>query len=318
MLTIEQKNEIIQLAHDWMTRNGASQSELSKYSGINQSYLSNMLRNQFYMTVQDKEVQIADKHFAQLSEKLGHSLRRQFWQTVRTREFDQIIHELQICKHDTKMIALISETGHGKTFAIDKFINVHPVQTYKVTVNSLYTVKDIILELGAQMNLPQMVNPLFMMRQVSNKLRYLCLMGHSPMVIIDEAENLRVTAIQMLKGLYDMVSGHASIVLIGTEQLIQSLEKMKAKNKPGAAQFYRRIKAGIKYVDSTISFVPFFEKFGIEDKGLQKLLTQLCNNYGELRDYLEPAMREAAEAGKPLTESFFRLIYNMPDYAKRA
>jgi len=88
---------------------------------------------------------------------------------------------------------------------------------------------------------------------------------------------------------------------------------MKRKDRGGVPQFYRRIKASIRYINAIADFKPFYEKY-VEDKSLRRLLTTLCENYGELHDYLEPAMREADDQGQSLNESFFRIMYNMPNY----
>lgn len=44
---------------------------------------------------------------------------------------------------------------------------------------------------------------------------------------------------------------------------------------------------------------------------LRILLRGLCGNYGELHDFLEPALREAAEDGVPLTDQYFRVKYKI-------
>lgn len=137
--------------------------------------------------------------------------------------------------------------------------------------------------------------------------------GHQPQIILDEAENLKLPVIKSLKAIYDFCNGYASITLIGTQQLIDDLIKMKKKNRGGVPQFYRRIKASIRNVSTAFDFTPFFEKHNVE-KPLRRLLVDLCENYGELHDYLEPALREADERDEPLTEELFRLIYNLPKY----
>ena len=129
---------------------------------------------------------------------------------------------------------------------------------------------------------------------------------------VSEVHEVYLQVIQMLKGLYDGVINYASVVMIGTSQLTDALQKLSHSNKNGAPQFFRRIKAGIRVIPAHKDFKPFFQKFKIDDKGLRDLLTRLCNNYGELHDYLEPALREADEAGQPLTEQFFRVMYNLP------
>lgn len=315
MITIEQKNKIIQLAQEWCTRHNMSQADLAKHTGINTGYLSNMLRNQYSTTVEGKDVQIGDKWFAILSSALGFSLKKEYWSTVQTKEFEQMIHELRVSKADSRVATIINETGYGKTFTIEKFMNIHPAHTYKITVNSMYKVRDIIQELASILGVSTKHNTIDSLRQITVRLKQLKMQGHNPLIIIDEAENLKLPVVQLLKGIYDSIIGYASIVLIGTHQLIDLLERMKRNNQNGAPQFYRRIKAGIKHIDCTKDFKPFFTKMNVTDKGLQKLLNELCNNYGELHDYLEPALKEADTSGHPLTEDMFRIMYNMPKYA---
>ena len=44
-------------------------------------------------------------------------------------------------------------------------------------------------------------------------------------------------------------------------------------------------------------------------KDLMKLLRMNADNYGELADYLEPAIREADRRGEPLTKEFFESMF---------
>lgn len=49
----------------------------------------------------------------------------------------------------------------------------------------------------------------------------------------------------------------------------------------------------------------------IKDEELRQLLSRIADNYGELHDYLERAMREADEQGEPLTVELFKEMYNI-------
>lgn len=313
-MTTEIKNNIITAALLWTETNSLTQNDLAKHAKINAGYLSNMLRNNYSVQVDGKDVEIADKWFFKLAEAIGFAVKKQYWAIVQTKEFEKMIHELRVAKTESKVITIINDTGLGKTYAVEKFCQVHPQHTYKITVNGLHKVRDILSELAGMLGVPTRYTPIDTLWAIAKRLKDLKMMGHQPLIIIDEAENLKLPVIQMLKGLYDYITGYASIVMIGTGQLIDSLNRMARSNRNGAPQFYRRIKAGIKIIPVFNDFKPFFEKFKVDDKGLQKLLISICNNYGELHDYLEPALREADEQEKKLTEMYFRTMYNMPNY----
>ncbi|MCD8270916.1 MAG: hypothetical protein LUD46_22510 [Parabacteroides sp.] len=136
--------------------------------------------------------------------------------------------------------------------------------------------------------------------------------GKKPILIFDEAENLTLNTFQMLKAMYDTLKWTCATVLIGTDQLITTMDRLKSKNKPGMPQFYRRFKAGIRHIepmdknfDAFLADMPFPSSF-------KKTIRCICENYGELHDFLVPAMREADEMNVPLTEKFFRMKYQLP------
>lgn len=312
MLTHEQKNAIATAAAKWLEDHNVTQQDLAKKANINPAYVSNIIRGNFKYDSNNVDTDIPVKWFNQLAQSIGLSIQKQYWKTVQTAELQHIVVELTTARNNTRCVTIINETGLGKTYSIERFCNVNPQHTYKVVVNHMHKVRDILAELADQMSVPVKTYPLDTLLGIAKKMKDLRMMGYKPMIIIDEGENLRLAVVQMLKGLYDRINGYASLVLIGTPQLLRLLERMRTNDQPGAPQFYRRIKAGIKIVPAYNDFNPFFNEFKITEKGLRTLLTRLCSNYGELHDYLEPALKEADEEGKPLTEDFFRLIYNIP------
>ncbi|HML58491.1 MAG TPA: AAA family ATPase [Ferruginibacter sp.] len=312
MITQEQKNTISAAAAKWIEDHNVTQADLAKKANINPAYLSNILRGNYTYKANDVEADIPVKWFNQLAAAIGISIHKQYWKPIQTAELKHIIVELTAAKNNTRCVTIVTDTGLGKTYTIERFCNVHPQHTYKVTVNHMHKVRDILSELAEQMGVPVKTYPLDTLIGIAKKMKDLRMMGCKPVIIIDEGENLRLAVVQMLKGLYDRINGYASLVLIGTPQLLRLLERMRTNDQPGAPQFYRRIKAGIKVVPAYNDFTPFFQEFGITEKGLRALLTRICSNYGELHDYLEPALKEADEAEKPLTEDLFRLMYNLP------
>ncbi|HCN82506.1 MAG TPA: hypothetical protein DIT07_02645, partial [Sphingobacteriaceae bacterium] len=305
----ELKYQIVAAAQEYAQQNNLTNNDIANKTKINAGYLSNMFRNQFAVTVAGKQVEISDTWFYKLAEFCGLAIKKQYWGTVQTRQFVEVISSLEAAKKSGTVSVIICDTGLGKTYAVDKFSHTHPLHTYKVTVSDAHKLKDILIEILDQLHIPAQYGNAAKILSIANRLKELKRNGHKPQVILDEAENLKLPVIKSLKALYDFCNGYASITLIGTQQLIDGLIKMKKKDKGGVPQFYRRIKASIRYINTSFDFTPFFEKHEIE-KPLRRLLHQLCENYGELHDYLEPALREADERDEPLTEDLFRMIYN--------
>ena len=309
----ELKFQIVSGAKDYAAINKISNNDVAKKSGVNSGYISNMFRNQFTNQVDGKDVPIGDRWFYKLAEFAGLPVKKQYWATVPTVQFTGVISSLEAAKKSGRICVIICDTGNGKTYSVGKFVHLNPQHTYKITVSDAHKLKDILVELLDKLGIPTAYGNAGKLLAIAERLRQLKRSGHQPQIILDEAENLKLPVIKSLKALYDQCNGYASITLIGTQQLIDDLIKMKKRNRGGVPQFYRRIKASIRHIDNAYDFAPFFEKFNVE-KPLRKLLNELCENYGELHDYLEPALREADERDEPLTENLFRLIYNMPQY----
>jgi DNA transposition AAA+ family ATPase len=308
------KTQIVTAAKQYMELHKLSQNDLAKQAGINQGYLSLMLKEQFTTIVNNKEVPIGDKWFAQLAEYIKYNLVVPVWKTVGTPQFVRIIDALVLSKATGRAAMVVGSTGAGKSYAVDAFLNKNPNHSYRITVSSLYRLRDIITELGELLGIEYAFSNKAKVDAVCKKLIDIKRTGGNPILIIDEGENMKMPVLHMVKALYDVLKNHCSIVIIGTEELLTKLIKMKTKGKDGMPQLYRRFKAGCVSLSDSQKFDAFYSQLGIDDKGLQKLLNSLCENYGELNDYLEPALKHAQQQGQPLTEELFRLMYNLPKY----
>jgi hypothetical protein len=194
------------------------------------------------------------------------------------------------------------------------------LHTYRITISSLYNLVDLVNELtektnaeanayvGASMHASSMKTRV---DKIIDKLIEVKRAGGKPIIIIDEGENMEISLLKMFKALYDALKNHCAIVLIGTERLpnrmLNKNGSAKGRNREALPELYRRFKAGHKNIAAIDrSYRLILDKY-VDDKGLRKLLSEICNNYGELHDYLEPALREADMAGVPLTENFSAL-----------
>ena len=302
------KEDISEALNEYAKINSLSQDQLSKIAGINVSYINAIKKGD---TVIGKTA-IQDSFFKKVAAAIGYRFESEFWKSVETDQFLDVYSELADAKVNCRVKVLIGETGCGKTYTINRFKMECPACTYVVTVSSLHRVHTIISELGKVMGLQlPKGDSIRKLHKIAGKLRYLRSMGKQPVIILDEAENLPLPVLKMLKGLYDSVKDYCPIVLIGTNQLVNKLEKLKENDAEGMPQFYRRFKAGIRIVTPIDKkmFSPFFDL--IDDKELRSLLLTISDNYGELNDYLETALREATRMGEKLTEEFFRHLFKL-------
>ncbi|MNS11899.1 hypothetical protein D3C72_434500 [compost metagenome] len=319
-MTTEQKNQVIEALNDYSKDKGMGVSALAKFTGVNERYVSEILRGAHYTKVKDKDTLIADRWFKELADKIGFRLEKVYWETVtETPQFQASINFLVDAKNKGTSGMLIGDTGLGKTDAVNKFINRFPQHTYRLTVNKLYTLPYIIERLLKTFGLPEKGSAAAKLDSIIDYLIKLKHDGAKPLIIFDEAENFKMPVFGMVKALFDGLFKYCPIVLIGTTELTDKMNRLKRKNKDGMPQFCRRFKAGTRYlkaIDPRKDFEPFFAMTGVSDKGLQQLLISEADNYGELNNYLEPALRAADEEGRELDEEYFRLIYNMPKISK--
>ena len=308
------KKQIVEAAKSYASENGLVQESIADLAGINIGYVNAMWQGNFSIKGKEegKSTIIKDLYFKKVAKAVGFDYEQRYWGLVETPQYLEIYTELADAKNKGYMKMIIGETGCGKTFTVDKFVKDFPANVYKITVSNLYTIDDIINELCEKVGVNVTRGRVGRLKRVSDKLKNMQLNNQKPVVIIDEAENLQKPALKMMKSLYDSIKNYCSIVLIGTDQLINKLDALSEKNEDGIPQFCRRFKAGkrnLPPINKDKMFLPFLER--INDEGLRKTLIGQCDNYGELNDFLEPALREADAFGVELTEQFLCNMFGL-------
>lgn len=305
----EEKQAIAQAAVTYMKDKGLSQNEFCRHTGVNTSYMSNIVNGVFTFknARTGKDSDIDDKWFAAIADKIGYTLEKEYWPLVETDQFIDIAKELTEAKWSATTRILVGETGCGKSYTVERFTRAYPQGTYVVTCNKNDSITDLVRKIQTALRCNYEGSNSYKIDRISGELSRTYDCGYSPIIIFDEAEYLSVTGLLSIKTIYDYLRNMCSIVLIGTEDILNKLER--SRKKEGMPQFIRRFKAGIRCIrpiDRT--FTPFLAGKGYS-KELCRLLHENADNYGELADYLEPAIREADRQGVPLTEDFFKSMF---------
>ena len=148
------------------------------------------------------------------------------------------------------------------------------------------------------------------LRLIGSEFRRRALCGERNMLILDEGENTKLPGIRAYKAIYDMIKGYAAFAIAGTADLLKLLDRLELRGVNGVPQLKSRMKA------NTIILPPIDRKFEnfmykVKDENLRKILVELCTDYRELNDYLEPAIIAAHKDGVALTDDYFRTMYGI-------
>lgn len=303
----EQKINLVSALEDYIKEHDLSQNDIAKRSGVNASYLINIRKLDFTIKIGNKAVEIANKYFVRIANLIKFETEKAYWQIRATAQLKQILVTLNDAKSNAETAVITGETGCGKTFGSEIFKDKFPSDVFIVKVGSSDNLGDlldkIIESLGIDVFKRSKSSKL---RQIASHMKQLSENGHEPTLIFDESEYMKQPALCALKELYDVLNNWCALVLIGTEQLTDNIEKLKKRNKHGIPQLYRRIKFRIRNLPAIDRKYDDFLQ-GI-DAGLKKWLQRNCENYGELHDVLVPAMREAERTDSELTEDFVKLV----------
>lgn len=294
-------------------------NKLSLATGITHTYLLPILREETEYRAKDKKLPIPDKVYERLCTECNITLEaiENTWTHVNTSQFVDVITELVESKRNCSTRVIIGESGCGKTYSIDKFRAMYPVNTFVIKCFRRDSLNDLIRKIEQVMKLKEGIGSvssridaikveLFRKNRTSNGIS-----DHFPILIFDESEALTSHSFGMLKALYDALDWHCGIVLIGTNDLLETMERGKKSQRPGMPQFMRRFKAGIRRLDSvTDQYGLFFKELNIP-KDLQRMMSEICENFGELHDFYEPVARFAQQNTLPVTVEVFKSFHKL-------
>jgi len=296
------KKQIIKALIDYSKDNSLNSEQLRILTDVSKSYIEAMLSK----SLTSGKTMIGDVHFSKVAEAIGFNLNPVYWKHVDTVQYSSMFLELMDAKARREEKVIIGQSRSGKTYTLGLFKKKYPQHTYIVTVSDLHTLPDILDDICLQMGITPKGNKVSKLRKIATKVKELRLKGQKPILIIDEAENLKLPPLKMIKALYDAFENNCPIVLIGTEQLLENFDGLKDAKRNSIPQLYYRFVAGVRLlsdIDKEKMFAPFLDL--VEDENLKVMLYNLCDNYGMLNKYIMPALREANELGKPLTEQLF-------------
>lgn len=315
-LSLTQKTNISVALNKYIDKKICSQQKIADDCGFNEAYITQIKKGEYRVG----KSPIKDEQFSLVANYIGLKLKKEYWQKVLTKENIMIEDALNDAKEYATIKTVIANTGAGKTFTVDDFMSTNKENcVFHITVGQLHKVKNVIDDILFEMKIKPKGDPLNRLRQITKYVTSLYHQGKHPLIIIDEAENLKLPVLGFTKQIYDAIVKPeiCGVVLIGTDQLLASIKKMEDSNKLGIPQFARRIRAGIVDVEKVRgkwhednNFLEYVTGL-VWDVQIVTLLKEQARNYGEVHDFVVAAMRDADRCGEEFNYEFFIDKYNL-------
>lgn len=307
-MNTEIKQQIAVALKNYMEVHKLTQSEVATVAGVNAAYIMQIRKDDFTIQSGGKTIEIADKYFSRIASYIGYSTEQLYWKTQPTPQMIAQLAYMNDAKDNGETAVIIGATGSGKSYVCNLFKKKKPSEVFIITIGKQDTISDIIDKLIKALNVKDYIvrSKSGRLRIIQKELQGMSEKGLEPTLIFDESEYMKQTSLCMFKELYDHLNSWAALIMIGTEQLVSNLNKMRKRNKDGIPQLYRRIKYKIRYLPVIDTNYPLF--LNKVDKTAARWLQKNCDNYGELHDALVPALRESERVGVPVTEELIKLV----------
>ena len=276
-------NELQERTRKYMESTGTSQAELARRLGMNNSStLSRWMKSAYSGDVAKLEKSLEE--FFRVQEAANEAAEkaapyRPAEDYVPTSISEDVYQTIQYCQLHRCVTVLHGDAGVGKTKGAEKFLRKHPSNAVYICISpSTATLNGVCRELAKALNITGKRNKMDIMEEVRARLA-----GTNKVVIVDEAQHLKLPALEELRSLSDgdIVTGTPGngVCLIGNSDVY---DRIKGKAQAEFAQMFTRVKMPRHYLASRITVEDIHKLFpALEgEKELQFLLGLARSVYG--------------------------------------
>lgn len=238
MITTEIKKRITEALEENKKTFSGSDAQYAKSLGIDKSQY-NRIKNG------DLEKVLSEAKWISLARKAGVSLNNvPDWKSARTPVFDFITSQLEICQKESISALLCDISDIGKTYTAKYYVKRHKNAVY-IDCSQVKTKQKLIRKIAQEFGLENTGRYSDVYEDLTYYLRTL----PDPLVILDEAGDLKYEAFLEIKALWNATDMSCGYYLMGADGLREKIRRCIDQKVIGYTEIFSRF--GKKYMKVT-------------------------------------------------------------------
>lgn len=321
-LTVEQKRQIIRGMQAYITSQDTtgdsktySQNKFARDARVNVGYIDAMVKGYEAGNFIFNKVVIKDVYFERIAAFIGLELKKGYWQRFETEQYLDIESAFVEAKTGASVKTVIGGTGTGKTFTAEDMKVKYPVGTFVIRCANDYNLRDFVCYIAETIGIKDAENlsQTQARKAIEKRLKMLNDGGHRPILVFDEAENLKLPAWGRIKAIYDNVKGECAFMIMGTPNWYRKMKRQRDNERDIVPQVFRRFMSGLKTVFlssvSDTDVKDICKEIGINDRYVVNKVCDDVDNYGDLHDTILVLQRAADAQGCKINRQLYENEY---------
>lgn len=229
ILTNEQKKLIVEAIKEQRANYDGTDEQFAHSLGINPSVFSRML------TTDVLDGLLRNDKWMDLGRELDVTLKKIKWNVVRTDVFSAIEEDIKFCKQYSKSRICVDSSDIGKTTTA-KHLSKQLKNCFYIDVSQCKEKTEFIRQLAKAVG----VNPNDKIINLKKKTKYMLKSLPEPIVILDEAGDMRYETFLTCKEYWNGTEGACGWYMIGADALREWIERGKKNKKVGFYEMFNR------------------------------------------------------------------------------
>ncbi len=226
-ISTEQKKRVLKEC-EIQLKNFGGQNKMAKAFGIATAQMSRILNGEI-------DGVLSDEGYLKLANELSIDLRGYNWQTAKTPTFNKIYAQLSACQKDGISAMLIDNAGVGKSHTAKVYCKENPNAAY-VDCSQVKTKLLFIKEISRKFGLGDTGK----YADIYKRLVFYLYTSKNPLVILDEAGDLKGDAFLELKAIWNATEGVTGFYMMGADGLRAKIERKIQNKTVGYTEIFRR------------------------------------------------------------------------------